>query len=151
VTTQFQGSGWTPLRQIDLATNVISVRTDDPGSGGGGMVRQDTQIHRSADGTRFFFMESNISSGPVFTYSGISDTFGLSAKTNAFLDVASGAVNRTGNIVALRTFGEPASLNTAPDFIFLHSFSEIDSGVAFDAGQDVFYGVESTTVKIIAY
>jgi hypothetical protein len=151
VTTQFQGSGWTPLRQIDLNTNAVSVRTDDPGSGGSGMVRQDTQIHRSADGTRFFFMESNISSGPVFTYSGINNTFGQSADTNAFLDFASGAVNRTGDIVGLRTFGSPASLNTAPDFIFLHSFNEIDSGVAFDAAQDVFYGVNSTTDQIIAY
>ena len=115
------------------------------------MVRQDKQIHRSADGARFFFMESNISSGPVFTYSGINDTFGQSADTNAFLDFASGAVNRTGDIVGLRTFGSPASLNTAPDFTFLHSFNEIDSGVAFDAAQDVFYGVNSTTDQIIAY
>jgi hypothetical protein len=151
VTTQFQGSGWTPLRQIDLDTNAVSVRTDDPGSGGSGMVRQDTQIHRGADGTRFFFMESNISSGPVFTYSGINNTFGQSADTNAFLDVASGAVNRTGDIVGLRTFGSSASLNTAPDFTFLHSFNEIDSGVAFDAAQDVFYGVNSMTDQIIAY
>ena len=34
VTTQYDGSGWTPLRQIDLDTNVVTVRTDDPGSGG---------------------------------------------------------------------------------------------------------------------
>jgi hypothetical protein len=151
VTTQFQGSGWTPLRQIDLSTNVITVRTDDPGSGGDGMVRQDTQIERSADGTRLFFMESNDSGGPVFTYSSITNTFGPSANTNAFLEVASGAVNRTGGIVALRTYGSPASLNTAPDFNFLYSFNDIDSGVAFDAARDVFYGVDSTTSQIIAY
>jgi hypothetical protein len=96
VTTQYEGSGWTPLRQIDLDTNAITVRPDAPGSGGGGMVRQDTQIHRSADGTRFFFMESNISSGPVFTYSGATNTFGPNAKTNTSLSNASGAVNRTG-------------------------------------------------------
>src|SRR5262245_17516169 len=151
VTTQYDGSGYTPLRQIDLDTNVVTVRTDAPGSGGGGIVRQDTQIHRSADGTRFFFMESNASTGPVFTYSGVTDSFGPSAHTDGILDFASGAVNRTGDIVGFRNFNSPASLNTAPDFIFLHTFTEIDSGVAFDAVQDVFYGVNSTTDEIIAY
>ena len=150
VTTQFDGSGWTPLHQIDLDTNVVTVRTDDPGSGGEGMVIGDTQIYRSADGTRLLFMETNISGGPVFTYSGVSNTFGPSADTNFFLASASGAVNRTGDIVALRTV-EPATLYTPPDFIFLHSFNEIDSGIAFDGGQDVFYGVDSTTDQIIAY
>jgi len=146
VTTQYQGSGFTPLRQIDLDTNVVTVRTDVPG-----VVWQNTQIHRNADGTRFFFMESNISSGPVFTYSSVTDTFGPSVDTNGILDFASGAVNRTGDIVGFRNFNSPASLNTAPDFIFLHTFTEIDSGVAFDAVRDVFYGVNSTTDEIIAY
>jgi len=151
VTTRFQGSGWTPLRQIDLSTNAITVRDDAPGSGGGGMVRQDTQIHRSADGTRFFFMESNISSGPVFTYSAPTNTFGPSFNTNAFMDSASGAVNRNGNLIALRTYGSPASLNTAPNFNFLHSFNGIDGGVALDAVRDVFYGVNTMSNQIIAY
>jgi hypothetical protein len=115
------------------------------------MVRQNTQIHRSSDGTRFFFMESNSSSGPVFTYSGVSNTFGPSADTDGYLDFASGAVNLTGDIVGFRNFNSPASLNTAPDFIFLHSFNEIDSGVAFDAVGDVFYGVDSMSDQIIAY
>ena len=33
VTTQFEGSGWTPLRQIDLSTNAITIRTDASGLG----------------------------------------------------------------------------------------------------------------------
>src|ERR1043166_3815811 len=81
VDTQFGGSGRVPLRQIDLSTNAITTRSDAPGSGPGGQVRQNTQIHRSADGSRFFFMESNISSGPVFTYSATSNTFGSSARS----------------------------------------------------------------------
>ena len=88
------GSGWTPLRQIDLSTNAITIRTDAPGSGFG-EVRQNTQIHRSANGTRLLLMESNISSGPLFTYSAATNSFGPSFDTNAFLDIgsASGAVN----------------------------------------------------------
>ncbi len=42
-------------------------------------------------------------------------------------------------------------MNTAPDFNFLHSFNGIDSGVAFDAVHDIFYGVNGTTDEIIAY
>lgn len=150
VTTQFGGSGWTPLRQIDLATNAVTVRGDAPGSGPNGTVRQNTQIYRSADGTRFFFMESNISSGPVFTYSATTNTFGPSGQTNVFLDHASGAVSRDGSLVALRTFAT-ASLYSAPGFGFVHSFSGIDSGVAFDAVNDIFYGVNSSTDQIIAF
>lgn len=152
VTTQYQGSGWTPLRQIDLDTNAISIRTDAPGSGFG-EVRQNTQIHRSASGTRLFFMESNISSGPIFTYSAASNTFGPSFDTNAFLDIgsASGAVNHNGTLIGLRTYASPASLNTAPDFNFVHSFNAIDSGVAFNGIRSILYGVNSNTDEIIAY
>lgn len=152
VTTQYQGSGWTPLRQIDLDTNAISIRTDAPGSGFG-EVRQNTQIHRSASGTRLFFMESNISSGPIFSYSAASNTFGPSFDTNAFLDIgsASGAVNHNGTLIGLRTYASPASLNTAPDFNFVHSFNAIDSGVAFNGIRSILYGVNSNTDEIIAY
>jgi hypothetical protein len=151
VTTEFAGSGWTPLRQINLATNAISMRTDAPGSGGGGQVRQDTQIQRSSDGTRLLFMESNISSGPAFTYSAIANSFASGIDTNAFLDYASGAVSRNGGLLALRTYGSPASVYTAPDFILLHTFTGLDSGVAFDGSRDIMYGVNSTTDEIIAY
>jgi hypothetical protein len=152
VTTQYQGSGWTPLRQIDLDTNAISIRTDAPGSGFG-EVRQNTQIHRSASGTRLFFMESNISSGPIFSYSAASNTFGPSFDTNAFLDIgsASGAVNHNGTLIGLRTYASPASLNTAPDFNFVHSFNAIDSGIAFNGIRSILYGVNSNTDEIIAY
>jgi hypothetical protein len=152
VTTQFGGSGWTPLRQIDLSTNAVTVRTDAPGSGGPGQLSAPAQIHRSADGTRFFFMESNISSGPVFTYSGVTNTFGSSFDTNGYLDSASGAVNRNGSLIALRPNGTAAaSLNTAPNFGFVHSFNGIDGGVAFDATHDICYGVNTTTDEIVAY
>jgi hypothetical protein len=148
VTTRFSGSRPTPVRQIDLATNVISIRNDTPGA----VVWAPTQIHRSADGTRFFFMEGNISSGPVFTYSATSNTFGPSFDTNGYMDSASGAVNRNGNLIALRpNCTGAASLNSAPDFNFLHSFNGIDGGVAFDAIRDVFYGVNSMSDQIIAY
>jgi hypothetical protein len=145
------GGNWVPLRQINLTTNVISTRTDDPGSGGGGTVRGKTQIHRDAYNARFLFMESDISSGPIFTYSGSSNTFGPSASIGDFNELASGAVNRNGNLVGLRKSGNPASLYTAPNLNLVHSFAGIDGGIAFDPLSDIFYGVSSTTDQIIAY
>ena len=41
--SQFAGSGWVPLEQIDLATDAVTPRSDH------GAVRQNTQITRSAD------------------------------------------------------------------------------------------------------
>ena len=98
-----------------------------------------------------FLMETSSSNGRIFTYSAISDTFGPGVNVGTSLSNAGGAVNRDGSLVALRTPGSPASLNTAPDFNFVHSFNGIDGGVAFDALSDTFYGVNSTTDQIIAY
>jgi hypothetical protein len=151
VTTQFGGSGWTPLRQIDLATNAISTRTDSTGSGSGGTVRQNTQIHHSADGSRLYFLESNVSSGPIFTYSATSNAFGPSAKTMTFGEFASAAVNRDGSLLGTRVSNQPASLDTAPNLGFVHSFPGLDSGVAFDGVRDLFYGVNSGTDEIVVY
>jgi hypothetical protein len=149
-TTRYGGSGWVPLRQIDLVTNVVTSRADSPGSGGSGLVGQDTQVHRSGDGTRFFFMESTISSGPVFTYSAIANTFISRVDTGTSSGSASGAVNRNGELVALRTSGS-ATLYAALDLNFVHRFNGIDGGIAFDASNDRLYGVNSTTDQIVAY
>lgn len=151
ITTLYDGSGWTPLRQIDLSTNEVSLRTDAPGSGFGGEVRGGTGIQRSANGTRLLLMEGDISSGPIFTYHATTDSFGPSFETNAYLDVGSAAVNRNGGLMALRIYGSAASLNTLPNFDFVHSFNGIDRGVAFDATRAVLYGVNSTTAQIVAY
>jgi len=151
VTTQFGGSGWTPLRQIDLTTNETSIRTDAPGSAGGGQVRQNTQIHRSADRTRLYFLEANISSGPVFTYDANTDTFGMSVDTDAFADYGDAGVNRDGKLLGTRLYSMGLSLDTAPSFGFVHSFGTIDGGIAFDPVQDVVYGVDSVTDEIIGY
>jgi hypothetical protein len=147
VSTQSRFSGQTPIRQINLRTNVIITRQDTPGR----VVWAPTHIHRSADGTRFVFMEGNISSAPAFTYSAITNTFGPRFEISAYLDINSGAVNRNGSLIALRTYGSPASLNRPPNFGFVHSFNGIDSGVAFDAVRNVFYGVNSETDEIVAY
>ncbi len=151
-TTEYAGSGWVPLHQINLATGTVGNRSDAPGSGPGGQIRNHSQIHRGADGTRLYLLEADSSSGPLFTYSAASDTFGPSAQTGMSLTSASGAVNRDGSLLGTHLSGQTsASLDTAPTFNFIHSFGGLDSGVAFDAVQDRFYGVSSSTDQIFGY
>jgi hypothetical protein len=162
VTTQFAGSGTVPLRQIDLTTNAISVRTDVPGSVDPfpgtpyRTVQQDTQIHRSADGTRLYFLESNRSDGPAFTYSAPNNAFGASTKlaptgTQTFLENASAAVSRTGSLLGTRLGGATSAFLDTSSFGSEQTFAGIDSGVAFDAIKDRFYGVDSVKDQIVAY
>ena len=150
VTARYSDSGSTPLRQIDLATNTFTIRQDAPGSGGGGMVRGYTYIHRSGDGRRMYFLESDLSNGPIFTYSAVSNTFGPSTETHAVLFDADAAVSRNGSLLGTRILSN-ASLATAPDFKPVHSFAELDSGIAFDGQSDLFYGVNSSADQIIAF
>ena len=58
-TTRISGSGWTPIREIDLATDTLTARMDVPGSGPGGEVRQDTPIYRGSDRSLLVMAEPN--------------------------------------------------------------------------------------------
>jgi hypothetical protein len=148
-TTQFNGSGWVPLRQIDLATNTVWARKDVPGSNGSA-VTGATIIHRSADHTRFYFWEADISSGPVFTYSATTNTFGPNLQTGFFAETCSAAVNRNGSLLATR-IGTHATIDTAPDYNFVRPFNGLDGGVAFDAVAEIFYAVNTVSDQIVAY
>jgi hypothetical protein len=153
VTTQHGGTGdtlCTPVRQI-LANGEIIIRKDAPGSCGGGLVGGSTQIYRSADRTRFYFLESNVTAGPIFTYNAVTDLFGTHKIANALLNSADGGVNRDGTLLGTRLANGSLSLDTAPDFTFVHTFPGIDHGVAFNAVQDIVYGGNSTTDEIIGY
>ena len=149
VTTQFDGSGFIRVRQIDLSTNTLSVRSDVPGEFGG-YVTQNTRIHRSADGTHLYFLEPNISNGPLFTYNASTNTFGTSVQTPRYLDTTGAAISRDGSLLATILEGY-ASLDTAPDFGLITSFNGLDSGLAFDPNKNVLYGVNSSTAQIVAY
>ncbi len=134
-------SGLAPLRQIDLATNEITLRAA-PGYSGLA-IGPKTQLHRSADRTRFYFLEGGTTAGPIFTYHAPTDAFGPNATAYQLLINANAAVSRTGSILASR-LGNSASFDTVTDFAFLRSFADATSGVAFDAVADRFYAVAST-------
>jgi WD40 repeat protein len=152
-------SGTTPLRQIDLRSNVASIRSDTPSSGGRHEVYDTTQIYRSADRTRLYFLEAGISDGPVFTYDATTDSFGPLARAWMYFDTATAAINRNGTMLGTLVgvqypFGSSKpklAVDSAPGLQFLRGFSEPDSGIAFDAVADLIYAVSSSSGQIIAY
>src|SRR5207248_3552503 len=94
-------SGSTALRQIDLGTNSVTIRTDIPGQSLG-KLSAGTHLSRSGDYSRLLLLEPNNSSGPVFSYSAVSNTFGSLAHSYSFLDSVSAALNRDGSLSATR-------------------------------------------------
>ena len=60
VTTQYNGSGWVPLRRIDPASGAVTVLQSSIG--------QDSMLSASADGRFVAIAQSNDSSGPVSIY-----------------------------------------------------------------------------------
>ena len=89
-----------PLRQVTLGSNAVSIRTDDPGSGGGGRIQGSTLIHRSADRSLLLFTEATNPAGPVFTYNAATNTFGLRINLGVNLTNLMSAVNRNGKLLA---------------------------------------------------
>jgi hypothetical protein len=140
-TTHYNGSGWTPLRQIDLTTNAISIRSDAPGSGPSAEVRGDTQVSRNADATRLAFFESS----PLFTYSATANSFGPAQKAPT-LAASAVAISRTGSLVALS-----GNIYSAPNLSVVQTLPAITNGVAFNAAADILYGFNYSSNQIIAY
>lgn len=153
MTTSFGGpgsSGWAPLRQIDLSTNAVTTRPDAPGSGSAG-IEGSTMIDRSADRTRFLFLEPNNSSGPIFSYSATTNTFGPPFQNYNFNELLNTAISRDGSFMVLRYHADSV-MDTLPDFNFVHRWTgNFDSGVAFDAVDDILYAVRSASDQVIAF
>ncbi|HIK51512.1 MAG TPA: choice-of-anchor J domain-containing protein, partial [Oscillatoriales cyanobacterium M59_W2019_021] len=147
-TTIFEGSGWTPLREIDLSNDAMTIRTDSLGSGFGGEVTGGSRIYRSRDRHFFFFTEANISSGPIFTYDAVTDTFPNSAQTNAFLSRGA-AVNRDGSLMALR-LGSGVSVFDR-DFNSIENLSNVGAGLVFDPIGDVLYAADADADEVVAF
>jgi hypothetical protein len=147
MSTRWEGSGSVPFREINLATDTLTQRSD--AGSVFGQVRQNTHIHRSSDRSLFFMTESNISSGPIFTYNATTDTFPNRAETNTFHDSILSAVSRNGALIALE-LGAGISIRN-PSLSGITTLNNVDGGFAFDPTKDILYAVNSTTNQIIAF
>jgi hypothetical protein len=110
-------SGLVPLFQLDTTTDTLTIRTDDPGSGGNGMVWPSTSIARSVNHTLFALAERGSGLGPVFTYSSLTDSF--PSKTSLGAGIVRSAVSPNDSLI-----GE----------------SEGDDGGVFDANFNLVWG-----------
>lgn len=136
-TTNFAGSGWTPLRELDLATEEFTrVRT----------VNQSTGISRGADHSVLFFQESNISSGPIFTYHSDTGTLANFQNTNVFVGSLPSAISHDGNLLAFR-----GTVYSTEDLSVIAAGLTQVSGLAFDPNRDILFVVDSSTDEIVAY
>ena len=161
-TTGFAGSGWNPLREIDLATSDVSVRTDLVGisSGIGNGVTKDTFLVPSNSDRFVLFSESNISSYPLFLYDSKSDSFvaqtdnrdvpALPRSADGVLDISEEA-----ELIAVQTFdGRIVFLDFNLDFVGeIGPFSALrgdDGGIAFSNDGSLVYSLSPNTDEVIA-
>lgn len=93
VSSNFQGSGWVPLRRVDLASGTaMTIRS----------VRQSTMLVAAAGGDAVAYAESNTSSGDFGVYTPSANRF-LSSGTGWFVyDVA---ISRNAEQVSVPTYG----------------------------------------------
>ncbi|MBL8828585.1 MAG: tandem-95 repeat protein [Planctomycetaceae bacterium] len=152
-TTNYSGSGWTPFRQINLATNALTVRTDSPGSGFGGEVRQSTQIYRSYDHTKLAFFEQNSSAGPFFVFNSATNSFPAQRDLNEFYTRF--AVSRDNAKIAWQSWNGTLTILNASTLATLNTVGGIGyaggGGVAFDPVRDILYAADANNNEIVAY
>src|SRR5262249_49315853 len=139
-TSRFNGSGGVSLRELNLTTNAVSVR---------GSINQDTLATRAFDRSRAIFGESNISNGPIFTYTTGSDSFSPKSFTDLFLGNARSGVSRDGSLTALEVGSALSIMNGALGAV--ESLNGIDGGFTFDPLRDMLYGVNSASDELIAF
>ncbi|MBD3561778.1 hypothetical protein H6S82_23460, partial [Planktothrix sp. FACHB-1355] len=154
------------------------IRTDAPGSGFG-EVRQRTHISRSADRSFFFLTESNISSGPIFTYDpngegqekfnlnlsnatnanilddrGVgtikADQFPSKGETNTFHSNALSSLNRDGSLIALESY--PSDIVIRDKSLNpVKTLTGYEGGMVFDSKRDILYAANVSTDRIVAF
>jgi hypothetical protein len=162
-TTDFVGSAWVPLHELDLATNTI---VDRPSSTFSGFneVRQRTWLYRDANHSVMLGLESNSSAGPVFSYIANTDSFIAGADLgfypgetprSIFHDNGSGSISRDGQWLAIEIErphepNEVWILDLALSNIAT-KLSGIEGGVIFDPYQDLLYGLDTVNDEVIVF
>lgn len=137
-TTEFDGSGWTPLHKMDLTTGeILNLQ----------QVRHRTQIDRSADHTTLFFRENGTSIGPLFTYDAEADVLSDVTHVNVIIRRFPAAVNRDGTLLAFRE-----EFYDADDLSSVRSMGQTNIGaVAFDPTSDLMFIANTQMDMVYAF
>ena len=127
---QFSGGG-TAVRFIELTTDAITVRPSD------GVERQ-TDLFRSANGTRVFTTGGNTSAGNVRVYDAPSNTYLVNTDLNVPLNGINAALSPDGNLLAFQGFNRSLSLVHSNDLSLVDTIPTYRSGLGFNAGGLLF-------------
>ena len=149
-TTDFVGSAWVPFHQLDLATNMITTRTDVPSSGFGGEVRERTWLFRNSDHSVVLGLESDSSAGPFFSYSADSDMFLGNGETSSFHSDGTGAVSDDGQWLAVED-GNDLVIYQAGINAPVQTLAGINGGAIFHPSANYLFGINATADEIIVY
>ncbi len=147
LTTQYAGAGKLPVRELDVRDDSLRIRDDIPRPGG--WVAQDTNLARNASGSRLFFNESRLSSGPVFFYDSGTDGFSDFMSTTHSSTSPISAVSRDGDLFAQELAGN-ISIRDG-DLGEVRSLLNFDGGVVFSPVADVLYVGDEHRDEIVAF
>ncbi|MDB5341498.1 MAG: Repeat family, partial [Planctomycetaceae bacterium] len=136
-------AGFVTMRQIDLATDVITARTDF------GSITELTQFDMNPDRSLVYVKSSGPYGGGVGIYSTATNSVigGFNAHTNP--QYAMGSFSRDGSQYVFEFGGYPAIINAAGDT--LHLFQNLTGGVAFDPQHDILYIGDDSGDELRAY
>ena len=149
--TNFEGSGWVPFRQIDTATDTITPRTDFTS------IRQSSYLISSEDQSHILLRESNISSGPIHLYDSATDTFIASVDNFTVGQLPSfanavGAINGEAELVAVQRGSSAVLLDFNLDFVAeLQPTTTTVAGIAFAPDGSTVYLLDATRGDVYAY
>jgi uncharacterized repeat protein (TIGR01451 family) len=132
ISSEFQGSGWTPLRRYDPVTATVSTVANPS---------QRSMVSSSGDGHTMIVAESNATGGPLDRYNVSSQTISGSVGVS-FYFLFDGAANRDGT--------QLAALSSGGSFLYNSNLAQIaqvstSAGCAFNPqGDQIFLAASST-------
>ena len=140
-TSTLGGSGWVPLRHVDIDSEVVLYERS---------VRQSSMLSANPDDTLIAFSESNISGGPYGIYDYNSLTMSLTDRASSFLyDIA---IDRTNSYLAIPTAQGLRIFDTSGNLITMIPASTYGAplGVAYNPVDDLLYvsWANSSTVGV---
>jgi DNA-binding beta-propeller fold protein YncE len=141
VSSEYEGSGWVPLRKYDISTGSTAVLAS---------VRQDSMLSPSADHSFIAITESNISSGPYGLYKA-GDTSYASKRDLGWFTFEIG-VSRDGSQIAVPTYNGTYIDDKTNILPSIGTYAgTLPIGVAYSPVADVMYLPFAGTNYIASY
>ncbi len=149
MTTSFDGSGGTPVRELDTATGVLTIRNDVPGTEPDGKVSMNSSIYRSGDRT-LLLITGTSSGGHVYKYDAPADSFPDDIELEVSLSNRPFSIDRNGDLIGFQTWTEPVKVWT-DNFFPVLTFNTTMGGLVFDSQRNILFVAEEDLDQVIAF